>query len=190
MDVVKTAITALGGRIAINTNPGFGTTFSITLPVTLAVMDGMIITVSDQTMVVPISSILETIRPSNNDVAKLGLNSELLKIRGEYVPIIDLAEQLGNQPSGREMVDRVLLLVQTEAIAQCALAVDDIYDQRQVVVKSMLGNYGEITGVSGATILGDGKIALIIDPDAVASVMANKTQLNTDNGEAAHVRAS
>ncbi len=190
MDVVKTAITTLGGRVAISTNPGFGTTFSITLPVTLAVMDGMIITVSDQTMVVPISSILETVRPNKNDVAKLGMNNELLKIRGEYVPIIDLAEQLGNQSSQREMVDRVLLLVQTEAIAQCALAVDDIFDQRQVVVKSMLGNYGEITGVSGATILGDGKIALIIDPDAVASVMANKTQLNTDNGEAAHVRAS
>ncbi len=190
MDVVKTAITALGGRIAINSNPGFGTAFSITLPVTLAVMDGMIITVADQTMVVPISSILETIRPDMSDIAKLGLNSELFKIRGEYVPIIDLAERLGSQPSQKDMVDRVLLLVQTESIAQCALAVDDIFDQRQVVVKSMLGNYGEIDGVSGATILGDGKIALIIDPDAITSVMAAKTRLTTDDREAAHVRAS
>ncbi len=190
MDVVKTAITALGGRIAITSNPGFGTSFSITLPVTLAVMDGMIITVGDQTMVVPISSILETIRPDMSDIAKLGLNSELFRIRGEYVPIIDLAERLGSQPSQKDMIDRVLLLVQTESIAQCALAVDDIFDQRQVVVKSMLGNYGEIDGVSGATILGDGKIALIIDPDAITSVMAAKTRLTTDDREAAHVRAS
>lgn len=169
MDVVKTAITALGGRIAINTIPGQGTTFAITLPLTLAVMDGMIINVSGQTMVVPIASILETIRPSEPDLSKIGLKNQLLKIRGEYVPIIDLAERLGHPPQGRPMTERVLLLIQTESIAQCALAVDDIFDQRQVVVKSMQGNYGEIAGVSGATILGDGKIALIIDPDAIAA---------------------
>ena len=172
MDVVKTAITALGGRIAINTVPGSGTTFSITLPLTLAVMDGMIITVGEQTMVVPISSILETVRPTEADLTKLGLESELLKIRGEYVPIVDLAEQLGHPSNASSTSERVLLLIQTESIAQCALAVDDIFDQRQVVVKSMQGNYGEIVGVSGATILGDGKIALIIDPDAITSTLA------------------
>lgn len=170
MDVVKTAITALGGRIAITSVPGNGTTFSITLPLTLAVMDGMIITVAGQTMVVPISNILETVRPKEEDLSQLGLNSQLLRIRGEYVPIIDLAERLGHaSDKTTALEDRVLLLIQTEAIAQCALAVDDIFDQRQVVVKSMQGNYGEIDGVSGATILGDGKIALIIDPDTIAA---------------------
>lgn len=169
MDVVKTAITALGGRVTLSTVPGRGTTFSITLPLTLAVMDGMIINVSGQTMVVPIASILETIRPSHADLSKIGLKGELLKIRGEYVPIIDLADKLGHTSDGRPMTERVLLLIQTESISQCALAVDDIFDQRQVVVKSMQGNYGEIPGVSGATILGDGKIALIIDPDAIAA---------------------
>lgn len=190
MDVVKTAITALGGKIAIISTPGEGTVFAITLPLTLAVMDGMIITIGGQTMVVPISSILETIRPTESDIEKLGLNSEVLKIRGEYVPIIDLAEQLGHSPSERKMADRVLLLIQTEAIAQCALAVDDIFDQRQVVVKSMQSNYGEISGVSGATILGDGKIALIIDPDALTSSSAvGATHLaKVSEGEGAHVR--
>ena len=182
MDVVKTAITALGGRIAISTQPGKGTTFSITLPLTLAVMDGMIINVSGQTMVVPISSILETIRPAATDLSKIGLKSQLLKIRGEYVPIIDLAERLGHAPQDKPMTDRVLLLIQTESMPQCALAVDDIYDQRQVVVKSMQGNYGEIVGVSGATILGDGKIALIIDPDAI-TVDPGTQQLSAHTGE-------
>lgn len=168
MDVVKTAITSLGGRVAIHSTPGKGTTFSITLPLTLAVMDGMIINVCDQTLVVPISSILETIRPTTADLSQIGLNNHLLRIRGEYVPIVDLATRLGADSTDRPLTDRVLLLIQTESVAQCALAVDDIFDQRQVVVKSMQGNYGQIAGISGATILGDGKIALIIDPDAIA----------------------
>lgn len=169
MDVVKTAITALGGRIAINSIAGQGTTFSITLPLTLAVMDGMIIHVGGQTMVVPITSILETIRPSSTDLAQIGLHNHLLRIRGDYVPIVDLAERFGVQTQSASLTDRVLLLIQTESVSQCAMAVDDILDQRQVVVKSMQGTYGEISGISGATILGDGKIALIIDPDAIAA---------------------
>ncbi len=169
MDVVKTAITALGGRIAISSVRGEGTTFSITLPLTLAVMDGMIIFVGGQTMVVPITSILETIRPTDADLSPIGLSSHLLRIRGDYVPIIDLADRLGTPPCKKALTDRVLLLIQTETVAQCALVVDDIFDQRQVVVKSMQGNYGEIAGISGATILGDGKIALIIDPEAIAA---------------------
>ena len=177
MDVVKTAITALGGRIAISSITGKGTTFSITLPLTLAVMDGMIINVGGQTMVVPISSILETIRPTKADLSRIGLHSHLLRIRGDYVPIIDLAERLAVQSSSQALTDRVLLLIQTESVTQCALAVDDIFDQRQVVVKSMQGSYGEITGISGATILGDGKIALIIDPDAIAAAPAGEIKL-------------
>ena len=190
MDVVKTAITALGGRIAISTVAGKGTTFSITLPLTLAVMDGMIINVSGQTMVVPIACILETIRPADTDLSKIGLKNELLKIRGEYVPIIDLADRLGHRNEKKPMTERVLLLIQTESIPQCALAVDDIFDQRQVVVKSMQGNYGEINGVSGATILGDGKIALIIDPDAITAdpVTQNLVTHKPDGGRP-HVAA-
>jgi two-component system chemotaxis sensor kinase CheA len=187
MDVVKTAITALGGRIAISSITGQGTTFSITLPLTLAVMDGMIINVGGQTMVVPISSILETIRPTNADLSRIGLHSQLLRIRGDYVPIIDLAARLGVRSSSDAMTDRVLLLIQTESVTQCALAVDDIFDQRQVVVKSMQGSYGEISGISGATILGDGKIALIIDPDAIATAPIGelKLQIQTQR-EVAH----
>lgn len=189
MDVVKTAITELGGKVAISSIPGEGTTFSITLPLTLAVMDGMVINVNNQTMVVPIASILETIRPQTADLAKIGPNNDLLRIRGEYVPIVDLADRLGGGPSTKDLCQRVLLLVHSETVAQCALAVDEIFDQRQVVVKSMIGNYGAIPGVSGATILGDGKIALIVDPEYVtagASTAAPQGPNATE--ETTHVR--
>ncbi|MBR2657970.1 MAG: chemotaxis protein CheA [Loktanella sp.] len=189
MDVVKTAIAALGGRVAISSVTGYGTTFSITLPLTLAVMDGMIINVGGQTMVVPISNIIETVRPKAADISYMGLTSTLLRIRGDYVPIIDLSERMGQATTTRNMTDRVLLLIQTDTVAQCALAVDDIYDQRQVVVKSMQANYGDIAGISGATILGDGKIALIIDPDAVVQSNSNYPVTISTGKELAHVAA-
>ncbi len=189
MDVVKTAIAALGGRVAISSVTGHGTTFSITLPLTLAVMDGMIINVGGQTMVVPISNIIETVRPKAADISYMGLTSTLLRIRGDYVPIIDLSERMGQATTTRNMTDRVLLLIQTDTVAQCALAVDDIYDQRQVVVKSMQANYGDIAGISGATILGDGKIALIIDPDAVVQSNSNYPVTISTGKELAHVAA-
>jgi two-component system chemotaxis sensor kinase CheA len=168
MDVVKTAIAELGGKIGIGSVAGQGTTFTISLPLTLAVMDGMVINVGGQTMVVPITSILETVRPASADLAKIGIDGNLLRIRGEYVPIVDLGARLGHPGYDTPLTEKVLLLIQTEAVTQCALAVDEIFDQRQIVVKSMQGNYGEIEGISGATILGDGKIALIIDPDSIA----------------------
>lgn len=169
MDVVKTAIMSLGGRISIQSEEGRGSTFSIAMPLTLAVMDGMVIRVSDQTMVVPISSILETVRPSASEISRIGIGEPLLSIRGSFVPIIDLASTLGHAPSKLPLIDQVLLLVRTEKFEQCALAVDAISDQRQVVIKSLEGNYGSIPGVSAATILGDGDIALIIDPDGIAT---------------------
>lgn len=176
MDVVKTAITALGGRIAISSVPGKGSTFSITLPLTLAVMDGMVVDVGEQTMVVPIASVLETIRPGPNDLSRIGVGEPLLCVRGEYVPVIDLAEALGHPPRQVDMADQVFMLVRTEKLSQCAFAVDAISDQRQVVIKSLQGDYGNITGVSAATILGDGKIALIIDPDGITSAVSSSPQ--------------
>ena len=177
MDVVKTAITALGGRISISSVEGEGSVFSITLPLTLAVMDGMIVSVGGQTMVVPISSILETIRPTEGDVTRIGKNGPLLSIRGNYVPVIDVAESLGQAHRELDLTQQVLLVVRTEQMNQCALAVDAIWDQRQVVIKSLEGNYGAIPGVSAATILGDGKIALILDPDVIAGSLTPRSSL-------------
>ncbi|MCW1918815.1 chemotaxis protein CheA [Rhodobacter sp. KR11] len=167
LDVVRNAVTALGGRISIATTPGQGTEFTIMLPLTLAVMDGMVVTVGGQTLVVPITSIIETIRPQPSDLHRIGTDETLLSIRGRMIPVVDVARSLGF-PSPDNLAAPLLLLVESESLGECALVVDGVQDQRQVVIKSLESNFGSVPGVSAATVLGDGRIALILDPDAVA----------------------
>lgn len=170
MDVVKTAVQALGGRISIASTPGKGTTFSIVLPLTLAVLDGIVISVAEETMVVPITAVIETLRPKTSEVFQSGPDQDLLLIRGEYVPIIDVQKKLGIVGNGKQQDQLVLVLVESVEHNRCALRVDAIHDQRQVVIKAVGGNYGDIPGVSAATILGNGKIALILDTDHLTKV--------------------
>ena len=170
MDVVKNAVHALGGRVSITSTPGKGTTFSIVLPLTLAVMDGFVISVADQTMVIPISSILETIRPNPRDIHVVGTDSQVVSVRGSYVPIVDVADNLGLARHDDTGGAGILLLVSTELQGLTALRVTAIHDQRQVVIKSLESNYAAIRGVSAATILGDGKIALILDPEELINL--------------------
>lgn len=172
MDVVKTAVQALGGRISIASNPGAGTTFSIILPLTLAVMDGIVISVAEETMIVPITAVIETLRPKKTEVFQLGVDQSVLLIRGEYVPIVDVRKKLGLAGTGDEQEQLVLVLVESVDHTRCALCVDAIHDQRQVVIKAVGGNYGDIPGVSAATILGNGKIALILDTDHLTKAEA------------------
>ncbi|NBZ86882.1 chemotaxis protein CheA [Stagnihabitans tardus] len=167
LDVVRNAVTALGGRISISTTPGQGTEFTIMLPLTLAVMDGMVVTVGGQTLVVPITSIIETIRPQPSDLHRIGTDETLLSIRGRMIPVVDVSRALGF-PSPEITGSPLLLLVESEGLGECALVVDGVQDQRQVVIKSLESNFGSVPGVSAATVLGDGRIALILDPDAVA----------------------
>ncbi|WP_353474487.1 chemotaxis protein CheA [Salipiger sp. H15] len=170
MDVVKNAVAALGGRVSIASSPGAGTTFTIVLPLTLAVMDGFVISVADQTMVIPIASIIETIRPSQRDLHAVGTKGVVILVRGAYVPVVDVAFNLGLASARKEAGEGVLLLVSTESQGLTALRVEAIHDQRQVVIKSLESNYAAIPGVSAATILGDGKIALILDPEEVVKL--------------------
>ena len=178
LDVVKNAVTALGGRIAITSWPGQGTEFIISLPLTLAVMDGMIISVSGQTMVIPIASVIETIRPGPSDLHLIGTSDNLLAIRGRFLPMIDVARSLGF-PERDLSQPPLVLLVETESQSQCALVVDAVHDQRQVVIKGLESNYGTIPGVSAATVLGDGQIALILDAEALTSY--RQTQMPVRN---------
>lgn len=172
MDVVKRSISGLGGRIAISSTPGEGTCFSISLPLTLAILDGMIVSVAGETIVVPLSAILEMLKPDPEQLHPLGPSEMVVQVRGEFVPVIDVGEQLGFGPPRRSCSDGVMLLIETGDGERRALVVDAIQDQRQVVIKGLEENYGEVNGIAAATILGDGRIALILDADAVVASAA------------------
>jgi two-component system chemotaxis sensor kinase CheA len=174
MDVVKRSIQALGGRIAISSMPDAGTVFSMSLPLTLAVLDGMVVASEKQTLVVPLTAIIETLKPAHGDVHSMGSHSRVIAIRGGFVPLIDMAFELGFRHIPMEPTNGVAILVETENGERVALLADAIQDQRQVVIKSLETNYGRIDGIAAATILGDGRVALIVDVDAIVSKISSR----------------
>ncbi|TKT75487.1 chemotaxis protein CheA [Aquamicrobium sp. LC103] len=169
MDVVRRSIQALGGRITISSRPGQGTTFTLSLPLTLAVLDGMVVTVAGQTLVVPLTAIVETLQPKAADIHSLGEKARVVAIRGSFIPLIDIGSELGYRDSEADPLQSVAVLVETENQSQSALLVDGIIGQQQVVIKSLETNYGQVFGVAAATILGDGRVAVILDIDAVVA---------------------
>lgn len=172
LDVVRSAIAELGGRVTIQSTPGQGTVFTISLPLTLAVLDGMIVRVAGQRLVVPITAIIETLRPGLSNIQKIGPQDRVIAVRGAYVPIVDVGARLGYRPPLPDLDGAVIVLVEADHEARVALAVDAIQDQRQVVIKSLEGNYGQVPGIAAATVLGDGRIALILDTNALAGTAA------------------
>lgn len=176
MDVVKSSIQSLGGRIAISSVEGEGTTFSISLPLTLAVLDGMVVRVAGETLVVPLNAILETLTLTDDDLKALGPETHVVQIRGGFVPLLDLGAELGYRTPQESYVGGIVLLIGQEDGNRAALAVDAIEDQRQVVIKGLEGSYGRVPGIAAATILGDGQIALILDPTDLVSQATGKTK--------------
>ncbi len=169
MDVVRQNVKDLGGRITIESEAGKGTAFVLTLPLTLAISDGMIVTVGDQTMVVPLAHVIESLRPAPGEVQGLGARRQMLNVRGRFIPVVPLCAALGAQGGCSAPEQGVLIVVDTEAHGQAALLVDDICDQRQFVIKSLDTHYRQVEGVAGATILGDGRVALILDVDGLVA---------------------
>lgn len=169
MDVVKRSIQALGGRISITSRPGHGSTFTMSLPLTLAVLDGMVVTVAGQTLVVPLTAIVETLQPEAQNIHSFGSNQRLISIRNSFCPLVDVGRILNFRNIQANPIEGVALLVESEGGGQRALMVDAIQGQRQVVIKSLEANYTHVPGIAAATILGDGRVALILDVDAVVA---------------------
>jgi len=176
MDVVRRSIQALGGRINITSKPDKGSTFTMSLPLTLAVLDGMVVSVSGQTLVAPITAIVETLQPKAEDVHSLGGHARVISIRGGFVPLIDVGLALNYRADPLPATQGVALLIEGEGGARAALLVDAIQGQRQVVIKSLEANYRQVPGVAAATILGDGRVALILDIDTIVAVSRGETR--------------
>lgn len=175
MDVVRRSIQALGGRISISSRPGLGSTFTLSLPLTLAVLDGMVVVVGEQTLVAPITAIIESLRPKPGDVRPLGPTGAVLSVRGTHVPLVDIGVALGFRSRSIDPAEGVVLLVETELGGRAAIVVDSILGQRQVVIKSLEANFQRVDGVAAATILGDGRVALILDLDTLIEVHGGST---------------
>ena len=169
MDVVRQNVKELGGRITIESEEGKGTTFTLTLPLTLAISDGMIVKVGDQTLVVPLAHVVESLRPATSDVQGLGSRRQMLNVRGRFIPVVSVGEAVGAAGAVTCPHEGVLIVVDTESAGQAALLVDNIWDQRQFVIKSLDTHYRSVDGVAGATILGDGRVALILNVDTLVS---------------------
>ncbi len=165
MDVVKRNIEGLGGRVELESSPGFGTRTVIRLPLTLAILDGMSVGVGGETFIVPITTVIESLQPRLDDIRTLAGDSRMVHIRGEYLPFISLAEAFGLE--GMEDITKGLLVVVEAEEGKAALFVDELLGQQQVVIKSLEANYRKVPGLSGATIMGDGRVAMIIDVSAV-----------------------
>ncbi|MEZ0330578.1 MAG: chemotaxis protein CheW, partial [Methylophilaceae bacterium] len=166
MDVVKRNVSAMGGVIDIRSAPGFGTTMSISLPLTLAILDGMSVSLGDSLYVIPLNSIIETIQPKAEDIKTVTGAGLMVHMRGEYLPIIPL-HTLFNQPTTvTNPTLGVLVIIESEG-KKAALFIDGLVGQQQVVIKSLESNYRRVPGVSGATIMGDGSVALILDVPSI-----------------------
>ncbi len=177
MDVVKRNITAMGGAVDIRSSKGFGTTISISLPLTLAILDGMSIKVGEEIYILPLGYVVESLQPEPNDVKEISGQGTVVKVRGDYLPLIPLYKMFDIEPRFTDPSEGIVVILESEG-RKAALFIDDLVGQQQVVVKNLESNYRKVAGISGATILGDGGVSLIID---VAALLRSSRQLNDES---------
>ncbi|MFC5292036.1 chemotaxis protein CheA [Bosea minatitlanensis] len=170
MDVVRRNVESLGGRISVDSEPGRGCKFTLALPLTLAVLEGMVIRCGNDRYVIPIASVIETQHLASTPIERLPFGQEVLRWRGEVTPLYRLGEVMGSMGTTDE---NIVIIAETERGNNVGIAVDEIVGQQQVVVKSLEANYGTVNGASAATILGDGLVALILDIDSMLRLAAS-----------------
>jgi len=162
MDVVRRNIRELGGAVEVKSTAGEGSVFTIRLPLTLAILDGQLVGIGNETYILPVISIIESLQVKTENINAVAGNSEVYRLRDEYIPIVRLYQIFGIKPISTELESGLLVVVEAEG-KKIAIYVDDLLGQQQVVIKSLETNFKKIEGLSGATILGDGTVALIID---------------------------
>jgi two-component system chemotaxis sensor kinase CheA len=169
MDVVRKNIQSLGGQVEIRSRQGAGTTVAIRLPLTLAILDGMSVAVGGEVFIVPLNTVVESLQPAPGDVHAIAGNGRVLRLREECMPLVDLAAFYG-LPARPRQGDAIAVVVESGE-RRLALEVDALLGQQQVVVKNLEANYRRVAGVSGATILGDGRVALIVDAGGLGAAL-------------------
>ncbi|MGJ5179362.1 chemotaxis protein CheA [Bradyrhizobium oligotrophicum] len=163
MDVVKRNVQALGGRISVRSRFGHGSSFTLSLPLTLAVVDGMVVSVGRETFIIPLVAIVENLRPQAAEIHPVVGRGHVLALRGEYLPLIYLHRVFSIGGAIDDPCRGIVIIVQSESAGRVGIVVDELLGQQQVVVKSLEANYEPVEGISGATILGNGRVALILD---------------------------
>ncbi|WP_374351787.1 chemotaxis protein CheW [Chitinimonas sp.] len=173
MDVVRRNIQGMGGRIDIDTVKDAGTTMTIRLPLTLAILEGMAIRVAREVYVIPLAFIVESLQPNSKDIRSVSGKGRVVSVRGDYLPIITLHEVFEGDATLEDFSNGLFVILESEA-GKTALYVDDLLGQHQVVIKSLEANFRKVAGISGATIMGDGHVALIIDVESLVRMSLSK----------------
>jgi len=184
MDVVRRNINEIGGHVQLYSTPGKGSTVRIRLPLTLAILDGQLARVGKEIYIVPIVSIVETIQIKREQISSLAGKAELFRLRDEYIPIVRLYELFGSQADNTDLVNGLLMIVEADG-KRVGLFVDELMSQQQVVIKSLESNFRAITALAGATMLGDGHVALILDIPGVIVRYLDQPARGTSSREAA-----
>jgi two-component system chemotaxis sensor kinase CheA len=169
MDVVKRNLEALGGSVSIQSEPGHGTTFRVKLPLTLAILDGQSVQVGGETYILPLVSIIESVQPKRGDLNAVFGSGETVTVRGQVLPMLRLHRLFAIAPRSEDPTRGLVVIVEHDA-RKVALLVDDLLGQQQVVIKSLETNFQKLPGLAGATILGDGRVALILDVPGLAAL--------------------